>query len=77
MGTHESQCSPADAASYALDFMQEIKKKINETNHEKKYVISKQTLEMRGVKTVTVRTSIGHKMGHSCSDIVCRWKTEW
>ena len=27
MGTHESQCSPAEAVSDALDFMQEIKKK--------------------------------------------------
>ena len=35
MGTDESQCSPVVVASDALDFMQELRKKVNETNHEK------------------------------------------
>ena len=35
MSTHESQHSPVEAASDALDFMQEIKKKVSETDHEK------------------------------------------
>ena len=35
VGTHESQRSPADVASDALNFMQEIKKKVSETNSEK------------------------------------------
>ena len=35
MGTNESQRSPAEAASDALDFMQEIRKTVSETNREK------------------------------------------
>ena len=35
MSTHESQHFPIEAASDALDFMQEIKKKISKTNHDK------------------------------------------
>ena len=35
MGTHESQCFPAEAASDGLDFMKEIKRKISESNFEK------------------------------------------
>ena len=35
MGTNESQRSPAEAASDALDFMQEIRKTVSESNHEK------------------------------------------
>ena len=35
MGNNESQCSPAEAASDALNFMQKIKKKVSETDCEK------------------------------------------
>ena len=35
MGTHESQFCPAEAASDALNFMQEIRKKVSKTNCEK------------------------------------------
>ena len=35
MGKKESQHFPAEAASDALDFMQEIRKKVSETNGEK------------------------------------------
>ena len=35
MGTNESQCSPAEAAPDALDFMKEIRKKGSDKNREK------------------------------------------
>ena len=35
MGTNESQHYPAEAAPNALIFMQEIRKKVSERNHEK------------------------------------------
>ena len=83
MGHHESQCSPAEAASDSLDFMQEIMKKVNEKNCEK-YVVN---IDQTTVFTSHSKTNFGdekdkdshhvyfhtgHKMGHSCNDIVCR-----
>ena len=68
MSTNECHHSPSEAASDALDFMQEIRKKVSETYHEKNCFNidqtpvfftfhSNQTLEMKGVKTVTIITS--------------------
>ena len=85
MGTHESQCSPAEAASNSLDFMQEIMKKVRETNCEKIHYwygsnpcflhLSPQINfgDERGKNSNHPYFHTGHKMGYSCSDSVCRW----
>ena len=85
MGNHESWCSPAEAASDKLDFMQKIKKKVSETNQEKihyQYESSPCLLNLslqtnfgdeRGNGNHHLHFHTGHKIGHSCSDSVCRW----
>ena len=79
MGTNESQHSPAEARSDALGFMQKMRKKISETNHEKicyqyeytpclLHLSLKQTLEMREVHP---QFQMQHMTGHACIDSVC------
>ena len=49
MGTNESQHSPAKAASDVLDFMQEIRKKVSEKNHEKNVINMDQTQKIQKI----------------------------
>ena len=84
VGNHESQCYPEEAASDELDFMLEIRKKVSKTNCEKIWYqcglnlcflcLSLQTnfRDERGKDSHHPYFPTRHKMGHSCSDSVCR-----
>ena len=83
MGTSETQRSPIDSATDALDFMQHIHPKVSEKNHDPKVIVdmdqtpifftchSKKILEWKEAKSVNIYTSTNDTKRATLTIYVC------